>query len=148
MAESHVVSALRHKRGGIAGEIIAAERRITDLRAALVHVDATLKLFAGSETNPEAIPPRLPRPVRELPSSLGRGGLTRAVLDVVRQAGGGVVTADVAVQAALRLGIDPETGPRRDAFIETVRNALYRQRDRGILINLKDGARVLWRVAD
>ena len=47
MAESHVVSALKTKRGEIAGEIVAAERRITDLRAALVHVDATLKLFAG-----------------------------------------------------------------------------------------------------
>jgi hypothetical protein len=68
MAESHVASALRHKRGEIAGEIMAAERRINDLRASLVHVDATLKLFVGSDANPEAIPPRLPRPIR---SALG-----------------------------------------------------------------------------
>ncbi|OJX74828.1 hypothetical protein [Magnetospirillum sp. 64-120] len=148
MAESHVVSALRHKRGEIAGEIIAAERRITDLRAALVHVDATLKLFAGSEANPEAIPPRLPKPTRALPAPSGRGDITRAVLDVLRQTDCSLSSADIAENVAQTLGIVLDTSARRQAFNEQIRNALYRQRDRGILVNVKDGLRVLWRVAD
>lgn len=148
MAESHVVSALRHKRGEIAGEIIAAERRITDLRAALVHVDATLKLFAGSEANPEAIPPRLPKPTRALPAPSGRGDITRAVLDVMRQTDCSLSSADIAEKVAQALGIVLDSSARRQAFNEQIRNALYRQRDRGILVNVKDGLRVLWRVAD
>ena len=148
MAESHVVSALRHKRSEISGEIIAAERRITDLRAALVHVDATLKLFAGSEVNPEAIPPRLPKPTRTLPAPSGRGDITRAVLDVLRQSDCGVSAGDVAEKVAQVLGVALDTSARRQAFNEQIRNALYRQRDRGLLVNVKDGLRVLWRVAD
>lgn len=149
MAESHVVSALRHKRGEIAGEIVAAERRINDLRTSLVHVDATLKLFAGSEANPEAIPPRLPRPVRSLPTPTStRGDLTRTLLDVMRRADCGMSTADVAEQLAQALGIALDSSARRQTFNEQVRNALYRQRDRGLLVNIRDGLRVIWRVAD
>lgn len=148
MAESHVASALRHKRGEIAGEIIASERRITELRAALVHVDATLKLFAGDDANPEAIPPRLPRPMRALGAPSRRGDLTRTTLDVVRRAGCGVSTAEVADQVASALGMTQERGAGRTAFTEQVRNALYRQRDRGSLVTMKDGLRTLWRVAD
>jgi hypothetical protein len=148
MAESHVVSALRHKRGEIAGEIIAAERRITDLRAALVHVDATLKLFAGNETNPEAISPRLPKPPRSLPAPSARGDITRAVLDAMRRTECSLSTGDVAEEAARSLGVALDSNARRQAFTEQIRNALYRQRDRGLLVNVKDGLRVLWRVAD
>jgi hypothetical protein len=148
MAESHVVSALKTKRGEIAGEIVAAERRITDLRAALVHVDATLKLFAGSDANPEAIPPRLPKPTRALPAPSARGDITRAVLDVLRQADCGLSTSEVAEKVAQTLGVALDTSARRQAFNEQIRNALYRQRDRGLLVNVKDGLRVLWRVAD
>ena len=46
MAESHVVSALVSKRAEIAGLIARTERQLGQFRADLVHLDATLRLFA------------------------------------------------------------------------------------------------------
>lgn len=113
MAESHVVSALKHKRGELAGEIVAAERRINDLRASLVHVDATLKLFMGSSANPEAIPARLPRPTPLLEHPMARGDLTKAILDAVRRADTAITTNDVAEMVAEELSIALDDDGRR-----------------------------------
>ena len=53
MAESHVVSALVAKRAEIAGVIAQTERQLGQFRADLVHLDATLRLFApGAEDDP------------------------------------------------------------------------------------------------
>ena len=46
MAESHVVSALVSKRAEIAGLIARTEQQLGQFRADLVHLDATLRLFA------------------------------------------------------------------------------------------------------
>ncbi len=53
MAEPHVVSALVAKRAELAGEIEAAEKRVAKLRADLLHLDATLRLF-DAEAEPLA----------------------------------------------------------------------------------------------
>ncbi|KAF0221615.1 MAG: hypothetical protein FD176_3160 [Rhodospirillaceae bacterium] len=148
MAETHVLSALRHKRGEIAGRIVAAERQITELRASLVHLDATLKLFAGDGINPEAIPARLPRTKMALPVPSGRGDITKAVLNVLRQTEIGLSTAEVAEQVATGIGVTFDTPVRQQMFTEQIRNALYRQRDREMAVNIKDGLRVLWRLVD
>jgi hypothetical protein len=55
MAESHVVSALVAKRAEIAGVIAQTERQLGQFRADLVHLDATLRLFAP-ELEPKTIP--------------------------------------------------------------------------------------------
>jgi len=55
MAESHVVSALVNKRAEIAGMIARTEQQLGQFRADLVHLDATIRLFApGME--PQTIP--------------------------------------------------------------------------------------------
>ena len=46
MAESHVVSALVNKRAEIAGMITRTEQQLGQFRADLVHLDATIRLFA------------------------------------------------------------------------------------------------------
>ena len=46
MAESHVVSALVNKRAEIAGMFARTEQQLGQFRADLVHLDATLRLFA------------------------------------------------------------------------------------------------------
>lgn len=151
MAEPHVVSALKHKRGQIAGEIIAVERRINDLRAALVHVDATLKLFLGEGANPEAIPPRLPRPEpsQYLPVPSGRGDTVRAILDVLRQAGVGLTAVEVVERTAERFGVPVDAAKeRRHPYRVKVETTLYRQKDRGVIVAVKDGSSTLWRVPD
>lgn len=46
MAESHVVSALANKRAEIAGMIARTQQQLGQFRADLVHLDATIRLFA------------------------------------------------------------------------------------------------------
>ena len=45
MAETHVISALREKRAELSGELIAAEKRIIQLRADLESLDGALRVF-------------------------------------------------------------------------------------------------------
>jgi hypothetical protein len=151
MAESHIVSALRQKRGEIAGGIVVAERQINDLRASLVHVDATLKLFAGDEINPEAIRARIPAPAKAftLPKSVGRGDLVRAVLDVLRRADGNLTAMEVTERAAIAFDVPADAAREsRHPFRVKIEGTLYRQRDRGVLTSLKDGDRNVWRIVD
>ena len=55
MAESHVVSPLVSKRTEIAGMIARTQQQLGQFRADLVHVDATIRLFAPAMV-PEAMP--------------------------------------------------------------------------------------------
>ena len=80
MDEPHVISALRAKRAELAGEIGAAEKRIAQLRADLVHLDATLRLFDPAADS-AAIPARRPYRRRRWFSD---GELPRRILDTLR----------------------------------------------------------------
>jgi hypothetical protein len=148
VAESHVISAMRQKRAYVAGEIIAAERRIGDLRAALVHLDATMRLFAGDDINPEAIVPKLPRPVPAMPVIAPRGDLMRSVLDVLRLAGGALNLPEIASKVALALGVDLQNNHDRQILNERIRNALYRVRDKGGAESFRDSGVIFWRLTD
>jgi hypothetical protein len=57
MAESHGVSALANERAEIAGMIARAQQQLGQFRAGLVHLDATIRLFAPA-MEPETIPPK------------------------------------------------------------------------------------------
>ena len=58
MAESHVVSALANKRAEIAGnDRPSTSSSSGQFRADLVHLDATIRLFAPA-MEPETIPPK------------------------------------------------------------------------------------------
>ena len=57
MAESHVVSALASKRAEIAGMIARTQQQLGQFRADLVHLDATIRLFAPA-MEPETILPK------------------------------------------------------------------------------------------
>jgi len=147
LAESHVLSALKQKRAMISGEIIVVERRIGDLRAALVHLDGTMRLFAGDEINPEAIVPKLPKAAPALPAIMPRGDMTRLVLDALRQGVGSQGLGEIVEKVAGTLGVGPEDRKSRRSLTERVRNTLYRLRDRNAIESLRDGASVLWRIA-
>jgi len=83
MAESHVVSALANKRAEIAGMIARAQQQLGQFRADLVHLDATIRLFAPA-MEPEMIPPKR---IRQSDLWFEPGGLSRRVLDALRRAG-------------------------------------------------------------
>jgi len=77
MAEAHVVGALRKKRAEIFGRIIGLEKELRQRRADMKHVDATLRLFAPSQS--------LSKPSAR-PAWLRRGEGSRLVLGVLRDA--------------------------------------------------------------
>ncbi|MCC2689631.1 MAG: uncharacterized protein K0S21_2434, partial [Rhizobiaceae bacterium] len=80
MTEPHVVSALKAKRAELAGEVQAAEKRVDQLRADLVHIDAVLRLFDPT-TEAADIPVR--RPYRRK-GWFSDGELPRRILDTLR----------------------------------------------------------------
>jgi hypothetical protein len=82
MAESHVVSALVSKRGEIAGLITRTERQLGQFRADLIHLDATLRLFAP-ELKPKPIPAKR---IRQADLWFEHGELSRRMLDALRRA--------------------------------------------------------------
>ena len=77
MAESHVVSALANKRAEIAGMIARTQQQLGQFRADLVHLDATIRLFAPA-MEPETIPAKR---IRQSDPWFERGELSCRVLD-------------------------------------------------------------------
>lgn len=69
MADPHVISALRAKRAELSGELIAAEKRILQLREDINSLDRTIRVF-----DPTAEPHTI-RPIlrRKKPTIIPRG---------------------------------------------------------------------------
>lgn len=103
MAESHVVSALANKRAEIAGMIARAEQQLGQFRADLVHLDATIRLFAPA-IEPETIPPKR---IRQSDLWFEPGGLSRRVLDALRRAGAPIRAPDLVRAVMIDNGLDP-----------------------------------------
>jgi hypothetical protein len=60
MADPHVISALKAKRAELSGELIAAEKRILQLREDIASLDRTIRVFDPT-AEPHAIRPILRR---------------------------------------------------------------------------------------
>ena len=103
MAESHVVSALANKRAEIAGMIARTQQQLGQFRADLVHLDATIRLFAPA-MDPETIPPKR---IRQSDFWFEPGGLSRRVLDALRRAGAPIRAPDLVRAVMIDTGLDP-----------------------------------------
>jgi hypothetical protein len=127
MAEPHVVAALVRKRAEVAGEIEATRRRLDQLRADLVHIDAVLRLFDAA-AEPDAIPAK--RPWRRS-GWFGDGELPRRVLDTLRAATPEPLGAgEIATRIMAEKGLEP--GDTR--ALELIRRSVT-----AYLRNRKDG---------
>lgn len=145
MGEPHVVTGLRAKRAELAGEIEFAERRIDGLRADLIHLDATLRLFAPDEI-PEAIPPKHPRPAQS--NWFGRGELSRRIFDALRGAERQLCAREIALWIVQAKGLDPDDKVMVAAFTKRVDQALRRLRAEGKLRSEpRPGMTVVWGMA-
>ena len=107
MAESHVVSALVAKRAEMAGSIAQVERQLGQLRADLVHLDATLRLFAP-DLEPMTIPAKR---TRRSDLWFAQGELSRRALDAVRRAREPIRAPDVVKAVMIDKGLDPADRP-------------------------------------
>ncbi|CAO3439926.1 hypothetical protein [Azospirillum doebereinerae] len=143
MGEPHVVSALREKRAEISGAILELEKRMAQHRADLVHLDATLRLFAP-ELEPEGIAPRKPPAARS--HYFATGELARRCLDTLRMTEGRVVAEEIAVAAMRDKGLDPEDRKTRSDFIQRVLNTLTALKGKGTVEKIGNGLGARWRL--
>jgi hypothetical protein len=137
------VNALRNMRAKIAGEIEMHSREIDRLRAELVHLDATMRLF-DPDTNPEDIFGKRRFPNRT--EYFARGEITRMIYDALRKRES--VTAKELAEAALTEKEIPETDrkTRRD-FVTRFHNVLHDLRRRGHVAKIGKGEGVRWALA-
>jgi hypothetical protein len=140
MADPHVISALRAKRAELSGELIAAEKRIVQLREDISSLDRTIRVFDPT-AQPHAIRPILRR---KKPMLIPRGQCSRAVLDMLRHAEGPMTAREIAAQLAARYQIDTSNMGALKALIGKVRNTLARQ---AALVSEPRGDAKAWMVA-
>lgn len=141
MGEPHVISALRDKRAELSGVIRALEAKIGQHRVELVHLDATIRLFAP-DMEPDAIRPRA---TRQRGDWFGHGECARLVCDVLRDAPAPVSTADITRRLMEMKGIPAGDRRTHGLVLKTVRAALGRASDTIEKVEI-DGV-VCWRVA-
>jgi hypothetical protein len=139
MADPHVISALREKRAELSGELIAAEKRIVELRADIDSLDRTIRVF-----DPTAEPHTI-RPIlrRKKPTLIPRGQCSRAILDMLRLAEVPITAREIAAQLAARYQMDASNIDAMNALVAKVRNTLARQK--GLASEMRSDAKA-WRV--
>ena len=122
MIETHVVSALRAKRAKISGYIHELEKKIGRLRASVIHVDESLRLFSP-DADPDAIPPK--RPYRRTRYFATRE-LSRRYVDTLRETNPTpMTTAQIAV-IMLAKGYPADDDALKAVVIEMVATVLRR----------------------
>jgi hypothetical protein len=137
------VIALRNKRAEIAGLIAMYEREVDRLRAELVHVDATMRLFDPA-TDPADIEPlrRFPRRTEYF----ARGEVTKRVYDALRDAPE-VRAQDIADQAMRDKGMPGTDRAQRREFVNRFLNVMGDMKRRGKLAKIGRAPEVRFKLA-
>ena len=144
MAETHVISGLVAKRSELAGLMQDYQKKVDQIRVAVVHLDASIRLFSP-DYNLQDIKPKAHR---QRNSHFKPGECQRMVLDIFRQAKGGALTSrQIGEQLALRKGLD--VTPNAIAQLQkTVIAIVNRLLVSGALEEAdKDGTSRTWRLA-
>lgn len=143
MAEPHVVAALKDKCAELAGLIADLEKRINGHRADLVHLDATLRMFA-----PDIEVARIePRAVRRRNAWFGRGECARLVYGILRTAVRSMTSREIAEALMAGRGLDPADQRSRELIQKTVHAVLKRAVPTVVAVTT-DSQALAWRVAD
>lgn len=139
MADTHLVGALRKKRGEIFNRIIGLEKELRQRRVDLKHVDATLRLFAPGQSPSK-------RPGGSHP--LRRGECSRLVLDVLRRATQPLTTREITERLLVGKRIGATNSGDQDALQKTVLAALMGGRNKGLIERSSSGRGVAasWRL--
>jgi hypothetical protein len=114
------------------------------ISADLVHLDATLRLFAP-ELEPKTIPAKR---IRQGDLWIEQEELPRRVLDALRQAGEPIRAPDVVRAVTIDKGLDPADCQSFARVQWKIRDHLNRLNKRGLLVPDGVGHDVLWRIAD
>jgi hypothetical protein len=124
MADPHVISALRSKQAELSGGLIAAKKRIVQLRADIGSLDAAIRIF-----DPTSEPHKI-RPIlrRKKPAFIPRGQCSRAILDMLRHADDAMTSREITTQLAARYQMDASNSGAMNALVAKVRNTLADRR--------------------
>jgi hypothetical protein len=142
MAETHVLSALKGKRGELAGQIDALQDQLRQAMIDLDHVDCTLRLFDPDieldEIKPKPLPPR---------HHAFKGQVTRAILAMLRKEGAMDAKAiTIRLMAERELNVNDRT--LQKAMHKRIGAALRNLRERGLVASHERTGQFLgWRVA-
>lgn len=140
---SYVLSALVAKRREIAGELVRAEAIVAQLRADLLHIDATIGLIRPGYDLSRLTPKR----VVQRSTLFRRGELGRYIRDVLRCAPGPLLARDMAPLIAGRAHIPVDDPSVLVTIAHETTRALCLMRSRGQAISVKaDGREVLWQL--
>jgi len=141
MGEPHIVSTLRNKRSELSGQIDHLERQIGQHRAALIHVDAVIRLYAPEIVPETDIPAKR---VRDRNTWFRTGECVRLVCDLLRDAPEPTLTSAITSGVMERKGL-----PEGDARIrELVQQCILGSMSRalGLFERTVKNGRVYWRI--
>ena len=135
---SLVLPGIARKRAELAGETIAREAALDQLRADLAHLDAASRIMCPV-AEPELIRPR--KPSRKGCDWFGRQGLPRLVLEALRAAEQPLSCTEIvrAVMTCKGMVVADHTAPGRIAGM--VKRALHRRQGRPAVALRRRGAR-------
>jgi hypothetical protein len=145
MGEPHVISALRDKRAEISGEILKLEKELGQRRAELMHLDATLRLFAP-DLAPQSIRPR--RRTGRNNAWFGKGERSRLVFSLLRTVERALTTREITELLMAGRNIDLSDTRARDAVHKTVLALLNGGKAKGFIQRIEGdpGEAVSWRI--
>ena len=140
MAETHVISALRHKRAELAGMLRQLEQQLAQQRANLAHLDATMRLFDPDVRSNEIRPKQL----RTRNAWFRPSECVRLIYDQLREATQPVTTRELA-ERIMRLKAMPAADDQRRALVQkTVLGSLNRAKQ--TIARLETAGVVRWRL--
>ena len=137
------VNALRRMRAKIAGEIDMHARELGRLRATLIHIDATLRLF-DPETDPHDIPALRQHPRRT--KWFAHGEVTRRIYEAGRD-DGVVWPRELARRAMADKGISEADKKIAQEVIATFAHVAAYLTRRGKLVKIGRGPGARWTLA-
>lgn len=144
MAETHVVSGLAAKRSELTGLILDYQKKIDQMRVAVGHLDASIKLFSP-DYDLRTVRAKLPR---ERNSYFKPGECQRLVLEAFREADGAALSSRQIGEALVQCkGLASST----EMIEQMQKNAIAvvkRLEDAGtVVLAGKDGTGRTWRLA-
>ena len=128
MAESHVVSGLVAKRSELAGKIDYHQNIIKQIRANMVAVDTAIKVF-----EPDYKIASIRSRQNRIANRFFRHGESNTLLmDLIREAGCDISTANIVKEAAKRKSVDI-SGVDRRPFTASIFTVLKRLQSKGVI---------------
>lgn len=135
---------LTTKRAELTSIILDLEHKLSQHRADLGHIDATLRVF-----DPDYMPRRVRNQISRYPRSdyFEHGEITRRALAFLREtASPSVTAADIAVQIMKDKGLESGDHRMRLDFIRRILRMLQRQSEDGPVERIGRGHGVRWKV--